>query len=229
MKLIDQKISCNVLLNLDELPFLELASQRFMAEIVDNFKFSLQTHIQDSTSKIVALQFIGGLFIDESGKQLGIERLNIEPRKVSIIMTGTSENAKNMFNNLQELIKKLSNVSTSKFLNPIISSFETQIVSKLNFDSSDIFNPRITSFINSIVQSSPIANANAKLTLFGISGSIDFIPTDDKLIQKRITLSRKEFVFSIAPGYPISDNTYLSRAPLETKDHLSILRKLEQM
>lgn len=227
METIDKKISAVFLVNFNEIPFGELSSQQFMKDLRSKFNFSMCGPIQDPNDKVVALQYLSGLFTSNKGSNHAIEKLIIEQRKIIISMDGSTIDIQDLYDGIRSFFMTIIGECDQKFLNPIITAFETEIITKMNLAPMSLFSKKVLEFSDAIVVKSNPNNSLPKLTSIGFVGSIDYIPLDISLSQKRISLSRKEFQFSLAPGSTWDESTYYSKAPLTTEMHLEILNSLE--
>ncbi len=212
----------------DQIPLAGILNQESITEITKLFSFS-SGEIRAGENSVTNIRFQGGLHKSEK-RTFPITDFSIDPRKMTLNIEGTSEGVDEIFVILNKKMKKLAGDSSDDFLKPIVVADDSEIISSLSFEFEKLFSNGLGGVVDgSLKKAIGREDASAIIKPLEISFEIDYLPNSEKLIESRITLSKKKFKLSPRQGYSITDKVFLSVAPLRTKEHISILAELEKI
>jgi hypothetical protein len=227
-----QKIStsCIILVHHYELPFLKLASGNNLEKLAKAFNFQRAEVSQDSsTGRISSLLLRNGIFQADDGSQIAISGLEVEERKIVINNESNSNYSKEFYDNLVIIIIELADFPKGSLLEPIIMTYESQIIAHMRFPISSLLSGNYLEYVQSSVLTSVATEfADVILSPVIIAFDVDFLVKDEYLSQHRIALARKQFSVQPAIGHPFDEQIYYSNAPVDTQTHLQLLEDLEE-
>lgn len=210
----------------DQIPLSSLLNQSNLFKLRNLFNFS-SAEVAQSTSNDLLVRFTGGIF-PKNGKSSQIIDLAIFERKMIISVEGNSEDIDEIFEKVNAALHEISGVERSDFLKPIVTADESEIVAKFDFEFDSLYSIPFNSFINSqLNESIKLGSAKSLVKPKDIKFDIDYLSDDKSLKDYNIQLSKKEFIFSPRPGYPLTARVFYSKAPLKSNDHFRLLANLE--
>lgn len=215
-----------VLVRFEEIPMLELLHPQGTNEVKELFSFSGAEPTQGGDGR-PAFQFILGKSIQDE-KQVTINSIRVEDRKIIILVNGTSEEADIAWDQLRDLFSKMSKVEDDAFLEPKLIARESVIVANINIAIEDLVNPNFLKFVNHDVAEaakSKIADAWSQLDL--LLFKISYEPSNRNLEEARLGMSRKDFSISPRAGYSLSEKIYVSAGPFDTDTHINLIQNFE--
>jgi len=216
------------LLRFDEIPLLKLLHPAGVKSLSGLFGFAQSGVAQDqSGAPMVNLQL--GAYQHE-GVDISITRLSIEDRRILLDVEGTSEQADKITEGLREHLRSVSGRADEQFLKSIVKAQESEIVAQLEFSADQLLSEHLLRFVGENLipaTSSDLATSSAKLG--AVLFVVQYDPHGVALDDFRISLSRKEFSIGPRPGSPLEERTYVSKAPVDTATHLSLLATLESI
>jgi len=230
MDILKTKINYIVLVHNDEIPFVKLASGKNMENFSKAFNFQKAEVTQDgNTGNVIKLIFRYGIFQKSDENRIAIIRLEIEERKLIVEMEGSSNDARDFYNNLVSQFVELVDAPSESFLEPIVVANESEIIARLQFPISGILSSNYLEFVQSrVAESASSEFAEAIVSPSVIVFLVDFQVKDTYLSQHRIVLSKKEYSVQPAIGYPVDEQIYFSKAPVDTQTHIMLLNELEK-
>ncbi len=215
-----------ILLKFDEIPFARLVAKSTLEDQASLFEFGKAGVGQDPTGRPV-VELASGLF-RRSEAAIPIMRLVIEERRILLDIEGTSADADEIYSILREFLIARCDEPNDDLLIPILTSEETELVSRLEISAEALILPDWMSFVQEQLipaAKQPYADPDARIAQF--SFLVTYTITDPRLDDLRITINPKDFVFGPRPGYPISDQVFYSKAPLHSDEHITLLEQLE--
>jgi len=222
----------SILINLvefDRIPLYKILQASGATDIQAKYNFS-SVEINNNPQNQPKIIFLLGTYNNQTNTQeFIIKRLEIEERKIVIDVDGASQIADDFFIDFIEYLKKLS--GNENFDLPIVvQSRESEIVSKLKFSAANLISPKLLKYIEtSVVDKAHHPQGKAVANLAAVAFRIDYISTDEKLKDYRISLSRKEFLIAPRDGTPLDEQIFVSKVPVDTSTHLAILEELEEI
>jgi hypothetical protein len=229
MNILKTKITQIVLVHDDDIPFLKLTHQENLDSLLKRYRFNSVEHGQDQTGKIVAVVCSNGIYAP-NGEEIAIEKLNIENRKFILVMEGNSVDAGNFYEDIANFLISLGTGKTSEFLTPLLVSNESEIVAHLNFSVRELLPQKLQGFVfESMAKEAGSEFACATVKIQNIEFVVDYIPNSSVLTDYRITLSRKELIIRPARSYPLEEQIYYLKAPLDTESHMRFIEELEKV
>jgi len=230
MEIQQQRSTLIVLVQFNQIPLSKFINPENLRSFNARYKFASIEPVQDpATGNFPAINLITGLYNTKEAYEIAISRLGVEERKIVIHMDGPSEHAHNFFNELRTFLAGLAGVDDKDYLSPIILTEESEIISQLNFPIQKLIAPKLQDFaFNSIVEMANLEVADASIGSISVEFKIDYLPKDNLLNERRITLARKDLVLQLAVGHRIEEQIYASKAPFDTNTHIQILAELEK-
>jgi len=213
-----------LLYRFDDIPRSRIIQKRVLAEISALFEFS---EVQVDENRYAIAQ--AGIFRDE-GNEYPINRLVIEERRILLDMEAKSTNADLVISKLCQLLGSLTNRVDTTFLQPILKAEESEIIARMEFPFHKLISPKLLKLLKSeALPAMSLDLAQAVITPFQLTFLVQYRTEGLELDDYRILLNRKDFLIGPRPGFPITDQLYYSKAPLNTKSHLELLSNLEEM
>lgn len=212
-----------------ELPFAKLLNRNIIEKLVDDFAFAKGVDVIQAPNQVPTIVLKNGILVIDT-KQLAILRLQFEPRKIIIDVEGSSEEAEYAYRSLVKSLIELSEEPDDQFLNPLLTAIETTILSHLNFPAERLITPELVAMVDKYINGkSQNESFVSRTNPAQVSFQVEYLPSDFDLSDYRIGLSRKELTIGPLKGYPLANQMYESKAPLDTTTHESLLIELEQM
>lgn len=228
MEMIDNKITQVYLVHFKQIPLIALSNKEKIEKLKQLFKFNSVEVFQNQNVDTIAIRCKNGIY-DSLFGQLTIESLQLEDRKINFSIHGSSDDGYAFYEELITFMKGFSRTKSDDFMQPIIKSEVSEIITKLNFPMTRILSQKYVEFINSVVTESASSEmAIPSMSTGTVNTIVDYVPEDSSLSDFRVLYSRKEFTISPEQGYPINDQVYYSKAPFDTKAHIKALEELEK-
>lgn len=214
------------LVKVDEIPFASLSLRMNLEKVAGYFQFS-QTDLIQSDQDVPAVVFVGG-HVDIEDNRITIISLSIQDRKMILNIEGTSEEANIIFEKTNEFLRIVAQNVANDFLKPVLIAETTEFISILEFNFMQLYSPIMNEFVNDQLLSATEDKFSKSIIFPGsIDINIDYFLKDKRLFDHRITLSRKEFAIAPRAGYPLSDQIFVTKAPVSTSIHINLLKALE--
>jgi len=215
------------LFEFDHLPFAKFLHQSNISTFKDIFRFNEFQILQTQTDHPL-VAFRHGTFDTDSGEII-ILRDDIESRKIVLEIEGESTNADELLDRFIEIFREISENSDDDFMKPIVLTRDSVIIAKMSFHAKSLLHPDLLDFVtNQVSAKSKLKQGDPVPNLHTISFRIDYNPTDDSLLDYRISLTRKEFSIGPRDGTPLDQQIFVSKAPVSTSDHIELLEELEK-
>lgn len=232
MNILQARSTKIILVKHEQIPIYKLLSPKYVEDVSKLNHFSGASMLQDQTGNVVAIGLNNGLYNANDGKEIVINNLTIESRKINFRIEEVTGYADEYYLFIKKYLSGLSNNLQDDFLMPVISVDETELISNLNFSAQSLFSENLyNQMTENMLNTASVASNNlskARLGGIQINFQIDYEPVDFALFaDSRINVNRKEFTIQIATGYGVNDKVYFSKAPLNTDTHLKILADLE--
>lgn len=229
MEIIQTKINQILLMKFDEIPLKKLIQRNFLQGLTELFDLQ-EANVAHSPEGVLLIVGERGSY-HSNGNNFPIDRLILEERRIQLVgIEGTSNEANNLMVSLKEYLSEVSGVSKPRFLKPVVKAEDSEIIARLEFPYHKLIAPAFLDFVNSeMVDRSSSDIADAELKLNQLAFSVNYQVMDKSFNDYRISLSRKEFRLEPRKGYPLSDQVYYSKAPLDTDTHITILTELEKV
>lgn len=161
-------------------------------------------------------------------KSIIVDRIAFEDRKITLEVTGTSEEADVIFSDLANFINKMAGNSLLDEEKYLIKSEETKCIAELDIDYWDIFNERTKRFVKNNLTKMlpmPIVSIEPKKLSFGINFEQDL----DLLQKQRIRISEKPFTIEPRTGIPFEDKVFYTESPCDSDTHLNLITTFESI
>lgn len=211
----------------DEIPFGRLASNVAADRFLKLFEFKTAEAVPDAAGKL-NFQFQAGSFRD-GADVFPISRLNIEERRIVLIIEGHSEDATRALAKIRAFFAEIAERVDPEYLQPILIAEESEIVARLDFTVERLMAPEllhVARLAQGVFNYRGIATAktNPSQAVF----TVDYQMQDTALIEQQISIIRKEFSIALRVGTLIADQIYYSKAPINTTEHIHLLEELER-
>jgi hypothetical protein len=230
MDIIKAKTSLAILVHHYQIPLAKLTSGKNLEIFSTLFNFQQTEGMQDANKdNIIGVQFRLGTFNANDDRDIVINKLVIEERKIVIDIEGASQYADELFKEIVSIFSEWELNKEPGFLEPIIQAYDSEIIAGLDFHISKLIAPSLLNFLDKVADSAKSELADARILPAALSFLIDYETKSRDLSDHRISLSRKEFSIQPAVGSPLDEQTYLSRAPFETQVHINLLKELESV
>ncbi|MBN2117906.1 MAG: hypothetical protein JW730_15120 [Anaerolineales bacterium] len=228
MKLLRSESTKIVLVRQNQIPIVKIANPKYVNDLVKLYSFAAVNQLQDPGTGNFGINFNNGIYVVD-GKEIAIEGLTIETRKIIIQMEGSSEDAEAFYNIVKKYLSDLVEIHQEDLLVPVIVVDETVLISELKFSPHKLF----SNILYNQVSENLLARASNEISTtrlgnLALTFHLDYEPIDFPLLaDNRLSLSRKEFSIQVAPGYGVNDRVFITKAPLNTNNHIEFLKDLE--
>jgi hypothetical protein len=213
----------------NEVPLAKLIAGTNPQALAKLFNFNQVQVIQEPLStNAIGIQFSYGVFTNSSMQEIPIPNLQLEERRVLFDIEGPTTDGQEFYENLVDFFRDFNKISRQNYLVPIIRAVDSEIIAHINVDISKLIAPAYLQFIDNTV-TPKVKNefADAKVLPLSIAFQVMYNLHDNYLEEHRVNLSRKEFSIQPAVGHPVNEKIYFSKAPIDTQDHIALLKELE--
>jgi len=210
----------------DDIYFHGLNSESSIQKILSSF--SLTRIPMPSQFQIPQLLFQNGAFIKDS-KTYIIEQLSIEERKIIINILSSSDISKSFYNELQKLLISLDLREEKGSYVPLICTYETTCVLKLNIKLNRFSGDIKLNEIKEIISKKDNYGSVISIIPNSIRFKISYNDIPEKLLKIKIAISDKSFVVELRDNTDPEDQIYFTVSPTETETHLELLKVIEKM
>jgi hypothetical protein len=209
----------------EEIPFFRVQQRGAVEQIAAMFSFSDVQPVQIADNKM-GFAFVSGIFVDDDGEH-PILKLVIEDRRILLDLNGTSRSADRLIGKLGIYFSQLTKRVDSHFLVPLIKAEDSEVIVQMDFSADKLFGPQFYILMEERAKYA-FSSDNYQATIS--PGLLNFFVSyncNPILEDYRIDMSRKEFQIGPRPGFPLSEQVYYSKAPIDTESHLQLLSDLE--
>ena len=214
------------LLEFDWIPFNLLVTQSVIADFQSRFNFSA-AELRANQNNQTIIAFAAGIFSD-ANERYSIPRVEIEERKIVIEVEGHSKVADKVFSEATKYMMDLSGKTNDAPV--VVQTKESIIIAKMNISANNLVDSKLLEFMNTkVTDSSHLPQGKAIGSLHTVAFRLDYTPIDDKLKDYRINLTRKEFSIGPRDGTALSEQVFISRAPVDTDKHLALIEGIEEI
>jgi len=227
MKLIRSSSKYIAIVNFDQIPYLDFLLSSNNQLITNLFNFENVGAQETGPQRPPKLVFSLGQ-IENSGRKIIIRQLDIEERKIVISLEGTSADAEKIYNQLVVFFRDWVKSTDEKYMEPVVGTYESEVIVQLDFDAESLLDEKFAAYVANDLPA-PMANKYGKprVKVEAISFRLDFDAIDENLKDYKISLSEKEFALAPRSGQPNEKRLFVSRAPVQTEAHVTILEKIE--
>lgn len=220
------KITQILLVRFDEIPLAKLVNRRYLERLKSLFEFSNIDIVQDAENIIILCRH--GIH-EDNGDEIPVVRLELQQRKIVYELEAPSERADPFFQHLAEFLADVAGRTDDEYLRPIVKSEESEIIAQLDFSIESLLSPAFFQFVQSeVVDKAASDMADVSISPTSLKFLVEYFPKDESLAEYRIGLSRKEFTVEPRVGYPLAEQIYYSKAPIDTNSHIELLEELEK-
>lgn len=156
-----------------------------------------------------------------------IRRLQMGERRIIVSVTGSSEQAHQVYQGIVDCLAELTGRAEWKAA-PAVFVEETTAVATLDFDWSKLLNPALAPFVRSAIEATSGEHGRARIKAFSMGFKIAYEP--GRMAQD-IGISISEKLLTIEPreGAAPSDRRFFSRSPTSSDTHIGLLKQLEEL
>ncbi len=216
-----------ILVDHDQIPMSALITQTNIVRLKESLNFG-NVEVGQNTAAEFLIRLTGGLL--QSGTEISkIIELVINERKITMNVEGTTQDLERILDKLYSLLAEVAGDNSQKFLQPLIVTDESEIVAQLDFDFENLLAKSFNEFIsNEFIEKAKIDLAEVIVWPRELRFELDYMPKTSMLKERNIQISKKEFIISPRPGFPLSERIFFSKAPVRTDMHISLLETLEK-
>lgn len=226
------RVTENIVFQNDVIPFRHLITKSNLATFSSPFSFKDTELGEDSNANLIAVKLQLGEFKYDN-KIFPIDLLTIQKRKISFQIQANSKIADIFFNTISKLLAGIDPTGLYKKNTFIFKTTETTCVVTLNFDYRDIFSKKMNAFLNNKVSKActTVIGDIAKVQVFprSLAFNVNYIVTDKKLLDSKITISPKLLVIEPRVGVPLEERRFYTSSPTDSETHLRLIEQLEKV
>ncbi len=158
-----------------------------------------------------------------------VNEIRIESRRIIIKTNGTSEAADFFFEEIRKELVKLDVRQTKPEINPLIKTYETRCVCKLDIGLEKLIGTqKIDEFITGISKYIPSFDSSPSIIPFTLRFRIDYFNIPEKLKKNKITLMEKYITIEYREKTDPGDHIFFTSSPTKTEDHIKLLQHFEK-
>ncbi len=208
---------------MDAIPFRGLRTQESLAQFRQHLGFA-QVMLDPASPPIL---FQGGTF-EHEGKKHVVDALAIEPRRIQMQVLASSRVADACYAAIRRLIASCD--PSVKFeAEPTVTSQETTCTVTLDFEMERLFARQVISFAKEdLLPKTPLPGSKAFVRSLKLAVEVAYEMQDPRIKQQAITLSPKQFIIEPRAGTSLEERRYFTSSPLDSDEHLAVLRALEK-
>jgi hypothetical protein len=170
--------------------------------------------------------FSNGTF-EIDGRSVTVESVRIEPRRILISASSTSEDADRIYARLKEILASIDPNKRFSQVEPLSVAQETACTVTLDVPFETFFSEPVRRFTAALADrlSSPGAKPIVRPANFSIG--VNYAVTDQRLILQGITFSPKQIVIEPRVGTDPAELRYFTASPTDSDTHLRLVEELE--
>ncbi|MEC4683027.1 MAG: hypothetical protein VST70_05035, partial [Nitrospirota bacterium] len=175
---------------------------------------------------IPSLHFNGGEF--KHKKIIPINSITFEERRLLLSVSGTSEDADSLF---EDLLKTISEVlgASIKFLPPLVKSDQTSCFATFKVDIQQYFsNPFLLFCEKRLPKFNQIPKTQISAQPFSLRIEISYKIDDPVLSESNISIFPKHLVIERRLQTPPKKNMYFVSSPFESNTHIKLIEELQE-
>ena len=177
-----------------------------------------------------SLNFQGGRFPVDDSRFIFINSLSIEGRRVILNVSGTSEQANEVYESVKSVIIAVWPASEIGFSEVVYEVDETTCIVDLDLDFTSLFRTELLSFLEgSLTDVMSDQRVGANVQVSGLKVKVSYQIEDSNISGHGITLNNKEFTIEPRISTPSDARIYYTKSPLPTHKHLAVLEELEAL
>ena len=197
-------------------PLIQLSYERYLNKIKEKYNFETLIKNNVNPPQPISVEFQKGQI-----ESIDIMKFVIDGRKLVLDTNSNTADSEVLMQDLNEFIDAITNSNTSI----VYQTYKTEILSELNASYNSIFAPNFLKIIEFIEKEIP---DQAEVTLTSSRSRILY-QTPKKLINQRINLTEKDFIFEKVEGLYGSEGIFHSIVPVETDKHINLLQLFEEL
>ncbi|MFA5308834.1 MAG: hypothetical protein WC370_05020 [Dehalococcoidales bacterium] len=212
----------------DVIPFNIISTQSCVQKIKESFSLTV-VESPPFLDNINSIMFQKGEF--KSNKQIIIiNKIEIEPRRIILEVTGTSQQANEVYDSLLISISEAVNIEVGRLRQPLLNAENTRCVVTLDFHISELFSKSFMSFLNNDVKNKASTQlASGIVEPIGILTQISYQIKDETLIKNAIGMNPKQFTITPRSGVPIEEKRFVTSSPFDSDTHLGLIKTLNNL
>ena len=164
-----------------------------------------------------------------NAKSYTLDQIIIEERKITINILSNSEIADCFFEDLVKILKSIDTREHVGTYEPLIKTYETACVLKLNFSLDKAIKNINHRELNKVISENNSHGATITLIPSALKFQIQYSDIPEKLEKNKISISDKAFFIELREMTDPYDKIYYTTSPTDTRTHLTLLKTLEEM
>ena len=195
-----------------------------------NAKYRLQVvRLPDALPGLLNAVVLRNGEYEHGAKKYLIDEIVLEDRRIVINMQSHSDICDDFFMDFRKELLTKTVGSYSSRLEPIITTYETHCVSRLNFDLAAMMRPEILDGLAASIRQN-INSHEAKSTIipFSFRVKLSFFDIPEQLRTRNVTLADKFLTIEYREKTDPKERMYFTASPCDTDAHMKILMDLEK-
>ena len=173
-----------------------------------------------------SLYFNGGEFIHK--KITPINSITFEERRILLSISGTSEEADLLFEDLRKTISEILGPSV-KFLSPLVKSDQTSCFASFKVDLQEYFsNPFLDFCGKNLPKFNQIPKTQLTTQPFSLRVEVTYKINDPVLKDSNISILPKHLVIERRLQTPPEKNMYFVSSPFDSNAHIKLIEELQE-
>jgi hypothetical protein len=214
----------------DEIPFSSLQLESSTQKIQKAFGFKQTGPINTLFIAEVAggIAFRAGEFPSGSTTTV-VDQIIIEPRRILISVSGSSETADQVFAHLREVMREIDQRSERPALEPLVLTQETTTIMQLDFPiTALVAGTPLEAFqtgVNSLIDSQ---GSRVRIYPSSIHFRVSYDDLPESLKASNITLADKDIGVEIRAGTAVQERTFFITSPNPSSKHIDLVSLFEK-
>ena len=157
-----------------------------------------------------------------------INEVIVEERRIIIRCLGPSEIVDEFFLQFRDDLRNIDLRDTKGEYAPILTTYESISVCRLDIDLKNIYNDKFTNFLENIDEDVQKFNSRLLITPFTLRIRIEYLDLPEKIQKEKITLTEKFITIELREKTDPDDQIYFVSTPTRTETHFKLIEKLEE-
>lgn len=223
----DLKVTQVRLYPIDSMPLRALAIEKNITPFKTTLRFKSAT-LGDEKTEILTFAFMNGEF-EHQGKVHLVERLTIDPLRLSLSVFGASSVADALFEEVRKILIAAEPNGSFASTEPYLKVEETSCIATLDVNFQNLFATALLQFLQKTVRrktSTMIASSKVQPITFSARISYELLNSDLK--NAGVQLLDKALTIEPRIRTNLEERRYFTFSPTDSETHLTVLRELEK-
>ncbi len=210
----------------DDIDFYGINNDETLQVIISKYQLSKVTLPAQFSASLPQILLQNGSFRQKQSKFI-IEQLIIEERKIVINILSDSDTSNAFYSDLRALLISLDLRQSKGSYKPLISTYETTCILKLNFKFEQLCPQIPIRKLENKISKNTTYSSSVSIIPSSLRFQISYDKIPRKLLKNKISISDKYFVIELREKTDPDDQFYFTISPTDTETHFELIKILE--